>query len=420
MKILIQSALLLDKKSPHHGKKRNVLITHGRITDIGDKNYANDRLIDATGMVLSPGWVDIGSYVGDPGHEYKEDLTSLAKAAAAGGFTDVAVLPNTSPTVQTKNEVAYLQHGNDSRLTQLHPMAAVTKGTQGEELTEMLDLHQAGAVAFTDGLKPVWHTDIFLKTLQYLQKVNGLLIDHPSDPWLALFGQMHEGIQSTALGLKGMPRLAEEVALARNLELLHYAGGRLHIHKVSTARALDLIRAARKKGLNVTCDVTTYQALIDDSVLADFDTNYKVYPPLREKADQDAIVKALKDGTIDVLTTGHLPQDEESKMLEFDLADFGLINLQTAASQVAALAKAIDLEDLLEKLTDKPRALLGLPLATIAEDEKANLTLFAPEAEWTFTVEENLSKSKNSPWLGRPLTGRAVATFHNGKHAIYE
>jgi dihydroorotase len=420
MKILIQSAQILDKKSPHHGKKRNVLITHGRITDIGDKNYQADRVIEAAGMILSTGWVDIGSFVGDPGLEFKEDLLSLGKTAAAGGFTDVAVLPNTVPTVQTKNEVAYIRQGNESRLVQLYPLAAVTRGNKGEELTEMLDLHEAGAVGFTDGLKSVWHTDIFLKTLQYLQKVNGLLIDHPSDSWLTLFGQMHEGEQSTSLGLKGMPRLAEEVALARNLELLHYAGGRLHVTKVSTARSLELIRAAKRKGLNVTCDVTTYQALLDDSLLHDFDTNYKVNPPLREKADQDAILKALKDGTIDVLTTGHLPQDEESKMLEFDLADFGIINLQTAASHVSTLSKTVELEDLVDKLTDQPRKILGIPLPSVAEDQKANLTLYAPHEAWTFTAADNYSKSKNSPWLGKELVGRAVAVFNNGKQVIHE
>lgn len=418
MKILIQSARIISKGSPFHLKTRNVLLNNGRIAEIGDKNYSADRVIDATGMILTPGWVDIGSSVGDPGHEQREDLQSLAKAAAAGGFTEVAVLPNTQPSVQTKNEISYLTANNDNRLVQIHALAAVTKNCKGEELTEMIDLHHAGAVAFTDGLKPVWHTDIFLKSLQYLQKFDGLLIDHPEDNWLNLFGQMHEGAQSTMLGLKGMPRIAEEVAISKNLELLTYAGGRLHLSKLSTAKSIELVRAAKKKGLQLTCDVAAYQPLLNDSRLSDFDTNYKVNPPLREKADQDALLKGLKDGTIDVLVSNHTPHDDESKFLEFDQAEFGLINLQTFASQLATLAEEIELTDLIEKITEAPRRLLKLPPVVIDVDTRANLTLFDPNSEWTFGSELNFSKSKNSPWLGQKLKGRAVAVFNNTRQSI--
>ncbi|MBX2914778.1 MAG: dihydroorotase [Cyclobacteriaceae bacterium] len=418
MKILIQSARIVSKGSPFHLKTRNVLLINGRIAEIGDKNYSADKVIDATGMILSPGWVDIGASVGDPGHEQREDLQSLAKAAAAGGFTEVAVLPNTQPAVQTKNEISYLTTNNDNRLVQIHALAAVTKNCKGEELTEMIDLHHAGAVAFTDGLKPVWHTDIFLKSLQYLQKFEGLLIDHPEDNWLNLFGQMHEGAQSTMLGLKGMPRIAEEVAISKNLELLTYAGGRLHLSKLSTAKSIELVRTAKKKGLQLTCDVAAYQPLLSDALLVDFDTNYKVNPPLREKADQDALLKGLKDGTIDVLVSNHTPHDDESKFLEFDQSEFGLINLQTFASQLASLAEEVELADLIEKITDAPRRLLKLQPVVIDVDTRANLTLFDPNCEWTFSSDQNFSKSKNSPWLGQPLKGRAVAVFNNSKQSI--
>lgn len=416
MKILIQSAKIISKGSTHHLKKRNVLISSGRISEIGDKNYQADKVIDADGMLLSIGWMDLGTYAGDPGLEFKEDLISVGKSAAAGGFTEIVLLPNTHPTVQTKNEISYITQPNATRLVQLHVMAAVTKNCKGEELTEMIDLHEAGAVAFSDGLKSVWHTDIFLKSLQYLQKFDGLLIDHPEDNWLNLFGQMNEGINSTSLGLKGMPRIAEEVATRKNLELLEYANGRLHFSRISTAKTVDIIRSAKKKGLNVTCDITGYQALLDDSLLNDFDTNYKLNPPLREKSDNEALIKGLKDGTIDILTTGHLPQDDESKLLEFDQADFGLINLQTFASQITSLSKSVDIDVLLEKITSAPRKILNMEIPVIAEDEKANLTLFDPNAEWTFTDKENLSKSKNSPWLGKELKGKAVAVFNNNKH----
>lgn len=416
VKILIQSAEISDKDSPFHKKTKNVLISNGRITEIGDKNYTADKVIKAEGMILSSGWFDLGAFVGDPGLEHKEDLNSLCKAAAAGGFTDVAILPNTHPSIQSKNEVSYIARNNDTRLVQVHALASITKNNKGEELTEMIDLNEAGAIGFTDGLRPVWHTDIFLKSLQYLQKFDGLLIDHPEDNWLNLFGQMHEGINSTMLGLKGMPRIAEEIAVNKNLELLSYAGGRLHFAKISTAKSIDLIRAAKKRGLNVTCDITAYQALLDDSLLSNFDTNYKVNPPLREKADNDTLIKGLKDGTIDILCSGHAPHDEESKNLEFDLADFGIINLQTLASQLSSLAKWVDIHDLIEKVSVNPRKLLKQEVPKIEIDQKVNLTLFDPERLWTFTGENNFSKSKNSPWLGKPLKGKAIATFNNAKH----
>ncbi len=418
MKILIRSAQILSSQSPFHKKVKNVLIQNGRIEEIGDKNYAADKTIEAEGMILSPGWFDLGASVGDPGHEQREDLMSLAKAAAAGGFTEVAVLPNTQPTVQTKNEVSYITGNNDSRLVQIHALAAVTRNCKGEELTEMIDLHEAGAVAFTDGLKPVWHTDVFLKSLQYLQKFDGLLIDHPEDIWLNLFGQMHEGHNSTMLGLKGMPRIAEEVAVSRNLKLLDYADGRLHFAKLSTAKAIDLVRTAKKKGLKVSCDIASYQPLLSDEVLSDFDTNYKVNPPLREKADQEALIKGLKDGTIEVIVSNHIPLDDESKFLEFDLSDFGMINLQTFASQMASLSASVDMELLIEKVTEAPRRLLNLTPVTIDLGVKANLTLFDPMCEWVFTPAMNLSKSKNSPWLGKTLIGKAVAVFNNSKQVL--
>lgn len=417
MKILIQAAEILDPDSPFHQKQKNILIHNGRIAAIGDKALAADKVIKAEGMMLSPGWFDIGTFIGDPGLEYKEDLDSGTRAAAAGGFTEIAMLPNTVPCVQTKNEISYLVRGNGDRLVQIHPLAAVTLNNKGEELTEMIDLHTAGAVGFTDGLKPIWHTDIFLKSLQYLQKFDGVLIDHPEDYWLNLFGQMHEGVNSTRLGLKGMPRIAEEIVIGKNLELLQYAGGRLHFARVSTPRSLELIRTAKKK-YRVTCDVTVFQPLLDDTYLSDFDTNYKVNPPLRERADNDAIIKALRDGTIDVLSSGHMPQDEESKNLEFDRAEFGMISLQTFCANLVSLSKQVDWEVLIPKVTTGPRKVFGLEAVRIEEGALANLTLIDPALKWVLNDESNFSKSKNSPWYGKELTGKAVAVFNQGKHWI--
>jgi dihydroorotase len=417
MKILIQAPQIVDPGSSFHLQKKNILIDNGIISAIGDKNYSADQVIRAEGMLLTPGWFDLGTFIGDPGLEHKEDLDSGAQAAAAGGFTEIAMLPNTEPVIQTKNAVAYVTRGNAQRLVQIHPMASVTLDAKGEELTEMIDLHSAGAVAFTDGLKPIWHTDIFLKCLQYLQKFDGVLIDHPEDYWLNLFGQMHEGLTSTQLGLKGMPRLAEEIVVSKHLELLQYAGGRLHFARLSTPRAFDQVRAAKKKH-RVTCDVAVYQALLEDTLVAGFDTNYKVNPPLRERADNDSIVKALKDGTVDVLCSAHLPQDEESKNLEFDRAEFGIITLQTFAAHLTTLSKHVAWEALIPKITSGPRSVLGMPIPHVEEKIAANLTLFDPQEKWVLDEKTNLSRSNNSPWWGQELTGKAKAVFNNGSHWI--
>lgn len=417
MKILIQGARIINPGSSWNGRESNVLINNGQIQDIGDKNFSSDKLIQAKGMILSQGWFDLGTSIPDPGLEHKESLSSGSEAAMQGGFTELAIIPNTSPVVQTKNEISYVTGGNVNRLVQIHALAAVTKHNKGEELTEMIDLHHAGAVGFTDGLKTIWHTDIVLKSLQYLQKFGGLLIDHPEDIWLNMFGQMHEGVNSTMLGLKGLPRIAEDIIVNRNLELLSYAGGRLHFARMSSGKAFDLIRAAKKR-LNVTCDIAAYQPLFDDSALKTFDSNFKVNPPFREKTDNDAMIKALKDGTIDVICSGHLPQDEESKNTEFDAADVGIINLQTFASNLSALSKWVELELLIAKVTEAPRRLLGLTSHAVQAGAAANLTLFHPTAVWTLDEKTNCSRSRNSPWWGKNLEGKAVAVFNNGKHWI--
>jgi dihydroorotase len=417
VKILIQGATILDSRSSFHQKKKNLLINDGLITEIGDKNFGADKTIKADGMLLSSGWFDLGTFIGDPGLEHKEDQHSASQAAMSGGFTELAILPNTSPAVQTKNEISYIRRNNRSQLVQLHALASVTKNNKGEELTEMIDLHEAGAVGFTDGLKPIWHTDIFLKSLQYLQKFNGILIDHPEDIWLNLFGQMHEGINSTMLGLKGLPRIAEDIAVSKNLELLGYAGGKLHFTRMSSGKAIDLIRAAKKK-LKVSCDVTAYQVLFDDSYLQGFDTNYKVNPPLREKGDNEALIKGLKDGTIDVICSGHLPQDEESKNIEFDQADFGIINLQTFGANLTTLSKTVEWDQLIEKVTTNPRQLLGMSSGIVETDQPANITVFDPNRLWKLDEKSNLSRSKNSPWFGKELKGKAAAVFNNGKYWI--
>ena len=415
MEILIKSVEIIDRPSELHNKRRNILIKNGIITEITTRSISAAKVIDARNLKLSIGWCDMRSHFCDPGLEAKEDLMSGRLAAAHGGFTDVLVQPNTSPVIASKNEISYLRSGNQNSLTQIHVIGAVTKDTKGVELTEMIDLHHAGAVAFSDGIEPLWHTDVFGKVLQYLQKFDGLLINRAEDKMLSAFGHMNEGLQSTMLGIPGIPELSEELMVARDLALLEYYGGRLHFANISSEVSLAMIKAAKKKGLKVTCDVAAHQLLLDDSQLSNFDTNYKVNPPLRGPKTIKALINGLKDGTIDVLVSDHRPEDEEGKKLEFDLAAFGMLGIQDLGSMLQEISKQIDIDVLIEKITYQPRRLLGLEMPAIRKGQRAVLTLFDPSKKWFFDENSNQSKSRNSPNFGKELSGKAVAVFNNGK-----
>ena len=420
MDILLKQVEIVDRQSPWHGKKANVHLKDGQIVAVGNEEPTAEKVIDAQGLMLSMGWADMQANFADPGHEHKENLTSGALAAAKGGFTDVALVPNTNPAVQSKNEISYIHSRNGRFATQLHAIGAVTLDTKGEELTEMIDMYEAGAVAFSDGENPLWHTDICLKALLYLQKFDGLLINKPYDKLLTTFGTMHEGINSTIMGMKGMPSLAEELAISRDLDILTYTEGKLHFSNISAAGSVALIRKAKAKGLDVTCDVAAHQLMFNDGAFPDFDTNYKVNPPFRSQSDMDALVAGLKDGTIDVVVSGHSPQDEESKKLEFDAADFGIIGLQTVLPILVSLGDRLDLATALEKITVAPRRRLGLEVPEIKAGQEANLTLFDPAEKWVLDDRTNKSKSKNTPFYGKELVGRALAVFNKGKYVIEE
>lgn len=415
MSFLLKSVTIYDRASEFHKQRLNVLIDRGKIAYIGKDTPEAKQIIEAKGSILSVGWFDMNVSFGDPGLEHKEDLASGLSAAAAGGFTGIGLLPNLKPVTQTKNAVSYLKSYDRSTLTQVFPYASVTVDAKGEDLTEMIDLNAAGAVAFTDGVKPIWHTDILLKSLQYLQKFDGLLITKPEDVYISKFGVMHEGYQSTVLGMKGIPNLAEDIIVQRDLELLEYAGGKIHFSNISSGRSIDLIRKAQKKGLKVSCDMAAYQTAFEDTDLDTFDTNLKVKPPFRTAKDNSALIKGLNDGTIEVITSSHKPEDEESKKLEFDLAEFGITSLQTVGHNLVELSQKVEWEILIEALTSAPRRLLNLKVPKIKEGEFANLTLLDPNWEWELSSGTNWSKSENSPYWGSKLIGQVVATFANGK-----
>lgn len=419
MNLLIKSAEILDVQSPHHKSKLDIHIVNGAIQQIGkDLHVEADHVLDKGGLKVSAGWVDMRSHFSDPGDEHKEDLQSGSMAAMAAGFTKVLVMPNTKPAVDQKGAVNYLLKHSSGQAVDLLPCASVTRGTEGKELTEILDLENAGAIAFSDGLEPLWHTDIMLKALQYLQKFNGTLINRAEDKMLTAFAHMHEGATSTTMGLKGMPSLSETIMIERDLSLLAYTGGKLHISMVSTSRSVDLIRKAKASGLQVTCDVGVNYLKYADVDLEDYDTNLKVNPPYRTREDMQALKDGVLDGTIDVIVSDHQPQDEESKKLEFDLADFGTNNLPGLWPIIREVFEN-DLATAIEALTSKPRSILNLNEATIKEGANAELTIFDCDSDWILNSESNHSKSTYSPLWGQKLIGKVHGIVNGNSYELF-
>ncbi len=413
MKLLFANATILDVHSPFHGQQADILIDGDNISEIGKNLYAED-VIDLAGKVVTPGLFDLFAHFNEPGHEHKEDLNSGKNAARFGGFTDVCLVPNTDPVVESKSDVNFLKSRTGEGVN-IHVLGAISEGCKGENLTEMIDLNAAGAVAFTDGLNPIWNTELLLKALQYMHKFDGLVINRPKDVHLSQFSHMHEGEVSTYLGLKGEPSISEEIAIKRDLDILKYAGGKMHFTHLSTAKAVKLIKNAKKKGLPVTCDVALHQLIYTDENVSEYDTNYKVDPPFRTEKDRKALIRGIKDGTIDAIVSSHQPQDPENKDLEFDLAETGISTLPTFISEALKLQKDLPLELIIEKITEAPRRILDQPPLSIHEGAKACLSIFDLEEKWTFNHSTNPSQSHNSPVFDQELTGKCVGIFNHEK-----
>lgn len=382
------------------------------IQKLSDQELPSQDLkeIDCTGFLASKGWIDLRCFAGEPGLEHRETLESLGNTLKTSGFTEAVILPNTSPVIQSKNDVEFVRSKVKAFFSTIHLQGAVTKDTHGEDFTEILDMHHHGVRVFGDGTVPLSNSDRMMKALQYLQKFDGVLFDHSYDPLLAIFGQVHEGLTSTMIGLKGIPSMAEEIAVKKNIEILRYTGGALHFQTVSTAGAVTAIREAKEAGLKVTSDVSLYQLLFSDEDLIDFDTNLKVMPPFRGKEDRNALVEGLKNGTIDAIVSNHQPSDVDSKHMEFDLASFGMAGLPTFLSGMAQLEAELGWPLLINKVTQGPLKVLG-------EDSKvfSSLTVFDPKEEWLYDRKSNSSLSQNSPWFNSVLRGRVKYVINNGK-----
>jgi dihydroorotase len=418
MNALIKSATIVNSQSPFNGKTVDILIEKGIIKKIAAsiKNTEKVQEIKAKDLHVSIGWFDLRANFCDPGFEHKEDLNSGLKAAARGGFTGVLVMPNTNPTTDTKGGIEYIINKTKNNIVTTYPAGALSVKCEGNEMAEMYDMHLAGAVAFTDNKKSVNNPGLLTRAMLYNQSFNGLVMDFPNDKHLFNNGQINEGITSTRLGLKGIPAIAEELMVIRDLFLAEYCNAAIHLTNITTKKSVQLIKEAKAKGIKVTADTNSTHLLLDETELETFDSNLKVLPPLRTKEDIKALIKGIKEGVIDAICSDHTPQDIEMKQCEFDHAKFGMINLQTSfASMNTALNGKITLAELITTITTNPRTILNLEIPKLEVGEMANITLFSPTTSTTLTTDELVSKSKNTPLIGRKLLGKVYGIVNQNK-----
>jgi dihydroorotase len=413
MKIIIRGAKIIDSKSPFHNKTLDILIVDGFIKKIGVSlpNSENAEEVKLDNLHVSQGWFDSSVSLGEPGYEDRETIENGLNTAAKSGFTTIALQPNSFPIIDNQSQVNFVLNKAFGFATQLLPIGALTKESQGNDMAELYDMKKAGAVAFGDYNRSLDNANLLKIALQYVQDFDGLVIAFAQDDKIKGSGVANEGIVSTRLGLKGIPNLAEELQIARNLFLLEYTGGKLHIPTISTAKSVQLIKEAKAKGLNLTCSVAVHHLVLTDEKLEGFDTRYKVSPPLRTETDRKALLKGIKDGTIDMITSDHNPIDIEHKKMEFDTAKNGTIGLE---STFGALMTVLPLETIIEKLT-QGKSTFGIESNSITEGVKANITLFNPEGKSIFTKSNILSKSKNSAFLGMEIKGKVYGIVNQKK-----
>ncbi len=418
MKILIRSARIIDPSSTFHHKSKDILIENGLISKISDKIRAGSgiKVIEGKSIHVSGGWVDLRANFCEPGHEYKEDIQSGLKAAAYGGFTGVVLSSGTHPPIDNRASVEFLLARRKNQAVDIFPLGTVSEKKEGKELSEMYDMHLGGAIGFSDNKKTIASNKLLFKALTYSHAFNGLIMDFPMDyDWIDE-GQVHEGLISTQMGVKGIPEEAEAMMVQRDLTMLKYAGGRLHLGPLSSGLSLKLIKKAKSEGLNITAEVCHHSLLLGDEATADFDSNFKFMPPLRDAKSRKALLNALKDGTIDAISSDHQPEDDDEKRIEFLRSAYGAIGLES--SFAVSLEAISDLDLLIEKLTVGPRKILGLENPSIEIGAKANLTVFDPTKKWEFSRTTVHSKSLNSPYMGRELIGKSVAVINGGRHFI--
>jgi dihydroorotase len=403
----------------------DLLIENGKIAAIGTALSADGaEIMDMAGKYVVPGLIDMHVHLREPGLEYKEDIYTGTRAAALGGFTSIACMPNTKPVIDNITGVDYIKgRARTVGVVNVYPIGAITKGSEGQELAEIGDMVQGGAVAVSDDGKPVSNAQVMRLALAYTKMFGIPVIAHSEDPDLAEGGQMHEGFVSTVLGLKGIPAVAEEIMIARDCMLAEYTGGRLHVAHVSTAGAVEIIRQAKARGVNVTAEVTPHHLTLTDEIVRSFDSSTKVNPPLRTMTDIEALTAGLADGTIDVIATDHAPHAFEDKDVEYKYAPFGISGLETAVGlilQALVQGGTMSLSDVVKAMALRPAQILGIDKGTLQVGKDADITVLDLEQEWTIEPAKFISKGKNSPYSGLRVKGQAVATIVAGEVVMQE
>lgn len=416
MNLLVKNVTIADPQSKFNSQQCDVRVENGKIKNIGKLTADNDEVVfDGQGAFLTPGFFDLNCVAGDPGFETKEDIETLTQTAKAGGFTGLALLPQTSPVLQSKSQVEYIINRAKNNLVDVFPVGAISQNREAKELAELFDMQQAGAVAFSDGDKALQDDGFMSRALQYAKGFDALLMVYPENKSIAGKSQINESKNSVLLGMKGLPALAEEMHIARDIFLASYNETKIHISNISTAGAVALIRKAKKDGVQVSCDVTAHHLVFTEELLSDFDSNYKVKPPLRGKSDVKALIAGLKDGTIDAITSQHRPEEIEFKNVEFEIAHYGIIALQTVLPLL--LKAGLDIALIAEKLAINPRKLLNLTVPVMEEGAEANFTVVNTSEKWLYNSASNYSKSANSPLLGTELTGKVKLVCNNSQYS---
>ncbi|HEX5887523.1 MAG TPA: dihydroorotase [Pyrinomonadaceae bacterium] len=421
MKLLIANGYVIDPSQQVNAGK-NLLIENGRVLDFLNRGEAppdDAHVLDATGLVVAPGFIDLHTHLREPGQEYKETVATGAAAAVAGGWTSICAMPNTDPINDNPAVTRFiLDQAKAAELANVFPIGAVTKGSGGKELAEMGEMKKAGIVAVSDDGRPVPTSGMMRRAMEYARGFDLPVIDHCQDLSLSAGGVMHEGRWSLILGLKGMPAAAEEVDAVRDCVLAKLTGAKVHLAHVSTRGAIEAVRQAKNDGLLVSCEVTPHHWTLTDEAVAEYDTNTKMSPPLRSRDHVDAVLAAMKDGTIDAIATDHAPHHQDEKGLEFDQAPFGITGLETAVGLAFDLVHQglMDLERVVEMCATNPARIFGLTeRGSLKKGSHADITILDPQLEWVFDVNRSKSKSRNTPFNGRTMQGAAVATIVGGR-----